>query len=177
MALPPAIHNIVSELRLRLISSTFDGDFASALKDVEGLLRVHPDQAALLNLKGVILEFWSACRDLHTKPFESGFLRERALQCYEQALSVDPHSVDAVTNIGDHWRDKGNLDRAITWYDQAIAMLDAGRATEEPQDSYHDVYHSKLWALRDAGETERAEECRREAVLKLPDDECFQSGG
>jgi tetratricopeptide (TPR) repeat protein len=104
-----------------------DGDRASALKQLDDLVRQEPLNVEALRLKGNILEWGAYERALHSpaKLLRSrGFLEAR--KCYEQILSLDPENTLAHIDLADHFRNLGANQKALEFYERAMKLLATG---------------------------------------------------
>ena len=87
------------------------GDFAEAERTLEALLErtgLPPgEQAFLLNKRGVALVSLGE--------------RERAREQFDAALEASPHLPSALTNLGNLALERGDIERAVPYYEAAIA--------------------------------------------------------
>ena len=87
-----------------------------------------PDDVQALRLKGNILEMRALDRAQHTT---DKLLRSRdyvaARACYESILAIDKDNTLALIDMGDHFRNLGALEQALSYYEQAIDRLSKGR--------------------------------------------------
>jgi tetratricopeptide (TPR) repeat protein len=84
---------------------------------------------------------------------------DTAIENYQRAIELDPHSAETHRNLGNAWTKKGELNKAITSYRQAI----------EIKPDYAQAYDSLGNALREIGEFNAAIGCHQRAIKISPD--------
>ena len=84
---------------------------------------------------------------------------DAALDCYKQAIELNPNFVDAYNNMGNLWAHTGDLNAAINCYEQAI----------EINPNFAAAHNNLGLSLMDQGETERAISSYQKAVKIKPD--------
>lgn len=103
-------------LRGQIASSVYEqvagafeqGNFSEAERLLRPALRDHPDDSRALGLMGVILD--AEKRDDEAETF------------YQQALKLDPHSAALFNNLGNHYLEKGETERAREAYLKVVAL-------------------------------------------------------
>ncbi|EAQ98293.2 tetratricopeptide repeat protein [Congregibacter litoralis] len=120
------------------------GKLDAARADINKLCRLHPEQPALHNLRGVVLSRLS-------EP-------EHALEAYKAALSLEPAFSEALNNLATVYTDLGQYKEALGCYQE---LVNRGEADAE-------VYANLARALRGAGQQENALEALRRALKINP---------
>src|SRR3989442_5980537 len=133
------------ELLREAASLASSGEAEEALQIVGQLLVERQNDIEALSLKGNISEML----DSHIE----------ARQCYEEILANSPTHVKAIIDLADTYTSTGDLELAMPLYDRAIDLLNRGFFVESLEEELEDAYWSKLLALRDGGELQRAREC------------------
>jgi len=67
---------------------------------------------------------------------------DKAIECYQKAITIDPDYADAYYNLGLAYKDKGNYDKAIECWQKAIDINPDNAVT------YNNMglaYYSKGW--------------------------------
>lgn len=133
------------------------GDYIVSLAAIEDVLAQHPDQCAILHIKGAVLEL----KALDETGAEVNLLRasldmKKARICYEKALLLEPGSVIALADMGTHWMHLGDHERARKYYARAIE-LGEGTSDEIEYDSYLEAVESMIEILEAEGKQELAE--------------------
>jgi len=118
------------------------GKLDAALADINKLCRLHPEQPALHNLRGVIL---SRRKDT-----------AHAVEAYKTALTLEPRFSEALNNLATSLTGLGQFKEALGCFQE---LLNRGDADAE-------VYLNLAKALKGAGQKENAVEALRRA-LKL----------
>ena len=84
------------------------GENAKALDFLERALKVHPDRAEVLTMRGLVLQ--SCCR------------LDEALASFDKAIRIKPDLVEAHNNRGNTLCDKGRYAEALKSYDDASSL-------------------------------------------------------
>jgi tetratricopeptide (TPR) repeat protein len=92
----------------RVAGALKQGDFGAAEQVLRSALREHPDDSRALGLMGVILDAQKRYDEAE------GF--------YERALKMDPHSASLLNNLGNHYLEKGDMERAQEAYLKVVAV-------------------------------------------------------
>jgi tetratricopeptide (TPR) repeat protein len=88
------------------------GKFSRAIPVLEKLSEQEPANAMLwINLGAAYLGNPVLALDRH---------QQKAIEAFRQALALDPEAPSAAYNIGLIYRDRGELDEAITWFREAL---------------------------------------------------------
>ncbi|EED32263.1 Methyltransferase domain family protein [gamma proteobacterium NOR5-3] len=120
------------------------GKLDAARADINKLCKLHPDQPALHNLRGVILSRLA-------EP-------EHAIEAYKSALALEPAFSEALNNLASAFTDLKQYKEALGCYQE---LVNRGEADAE-------VYANLARALKGAGQTENALEALRRALQLNP---------
>lgn len=116
----------------------------AARADINKLCRLHPDQPALHNLRGVVLSRLA-------EP-------EHAIEAYKSALALEPTFSEALNNLATAFTDLKRYKEALGCYQE---LVNRGEADAE-------VYANLARALKGAGQTDNALEALRRALQLNP---------
>ena len=158
----------IDDLLDRAMIHCLGGEFQEAYKCVEDVLAVFPDQIQALGLKGRILDF-----EALSNPEEKQENFELARECYERLYESYPDHPQVNQDLGDYWKRKGEVDKALTYYDTAIRVL-YDNPDEEHQDVLLHIYRGKADMLEQAEKIEEFANTVNEALKKFPDSEFFR---
>ncbi|WP_439106220.1 tetratricopeptide repeat protein [Congregibacter sp.] len=120
------------------------GKLDAARADINKLCRLHPEQPALHNLRGVVLSRLS-------EP-------EHAIEAYKKALTLEPDFSEALNNLATAFTELKHYKEALGCYQQ---LVNRGAADAE-------VYANLARALRGAGQQDNALEALRRALKLNP---------
>lgn len=120
------------------------GKLDAARADINKLCRLHPDQPALHNLRGVVLSRLE-------EP-------EHAVEAYKAALNLEPEFNDALNNLATAFTDLKDFKQALGCYQE---LVNRGQADAE-------VYTNLSRALRGAEQLPNALEALRRALKLNP---------
>lgn len=121
-----------------------NGKLDAALADVNKLCRLHPEQPALHNLRGVVLS--------------QSKQTARALEAYQTALRLEPSFTDALNNLATAFTDLKRFKEALGCYQE---LVNRGAADAE-------IYANLSRALRGAGQKDNALEALRRSIALNP---------
>ena len=116
------------------------GYYDEALGILRDVLGESPADIGALRLRGNVLElkamdlFEHSGRKLTTSP---DFLAAR--KCYEKILELEPENSKAKIDLGDHYRNLGAIDKALAYYQQAGAVLQAARVDADWKDDIDEL--------------------------------------
>lgn len=116
----------------------------AARTEIQRLCRLHPDEPALHNLRGVILSRRGN--------------RDDALDAFREALRLEPAFAEALNNLASVLADSKRYGEALGCYQE---LVNRGQADA-------DVYANLARALRGDGQSEKAEEALRRAIALRP---------
>lgn len=120
------------------------GKLDAARSEIRRLCKMHPQQPALHNLRGVIL----------TRSDD----KEAALDAFKLAITLKPDFTEALNNLASTFSDLGSYGESLNCYQQ---LVNRGQADT-------DVYMNLARTLRAAGQIENAEEALKRAVDLQP---------
>jgi tetratricopeptide (TPR) repeat protein len=108
-------------------SEAIAGGYEKALTTLNQFLEENPDEIDALRLKGNILEL----RALDGAQYHAKKLLRlpdyvQAQECYEKILDIDARNTLALIDLGDHYKNLGAYDKAISFLARAASLLDAG---------------------------------------------------
>lgn len=100
------------------------GDYPHAFACLEKILSQTPDHIETLRFKGNILEL-KAFHDQLNKNINLGNCPEmmQARTCYEHALAHAPNHPGLLADLGTHWKNLGNADKAMDYLDRTLAQV------------------------------------------------------
>ncbi len=147
-----ALKALVGKGRAQLTPADFErvarlmqsGKLNSALADINKLCRLHPEQPALHNLRGVILSRYD-------QPV-------RAVDAYQTALKLEPAFAEALNNLATAFTELKRYQEALGCYQE---LVNRGIADAE-------VYANLARALRGAGQRDNALEALKRALKFNP---------
>lgn len=108
-------------------SEAVSGGYEKALIDLNRFLEENPTEVEALRLKGNILEL----RALDGAQYHSKKLLRlpdymHAQECYEKILDIDERNTLALIDLGDHYKNLGANDKAISYLARATSLLNVG---------------------------------------------------
>ena len=122
-------------------------DYAAGIKVLDAARQVEPDNVDVLYELGVL--------------YEKNKDTDKALQCMEQVLRLNPDQANALNFIGYTWAEKGtNLDKAEEMIKKALTL--------KPGDGY--IQDSLGWLYYQKGDYKRAADELTKAHQRVPDD-------
>lgn len=128
----------------RVATLVNSGKLDAARADINKLCRLHPQQPALHNLRGVVLSRLA-------EP-------EHAVEAYKAALSLEPAFSEALNNLATAFTDLKHYKEALGCYQE---LVNRGEADAE-------VYANLARALKGAGQADNALEALRRALQLNP---------
>jgi tetratricopeptide (TPR) repeat protein len=112
VCVPPSLHGQIPSSVYEQVAGAFEqGDFGEAERLLRPALQDHPGDSRALGLMGVILDAEKRYDEAE------GF--------YQQALKLDPHSAALLNNLGNHYLEKGEMERAREAY-LKVVVIDPG---------------------------------------------------
>jgi tetratricopeptide (TPR) repeat protein len=100
------------------------GDYDPALEMASSLLIENPIDVDALRLQGNLLELKAMDRmEYSAKRLSSSADYLKARQCYEKILAIDSLNVKARIDLGEHYRNLEEYDRAMEFYRDAVHVL------------------------------------------------------
>ncbi len=135
--------------------ATLEHNTAGAIRKLEAILRENPNDLDALMLKGNVLDMDGN--------------HEEALRFYQQALSLDPDNVSALIDFGDCVAWLGRYQEAIGYFDRALELLRQGKFYLDSREECKSAFLSKLEALRDSGQVEKARAWQAEMNVLFPE--------
>jgi len=121
------------------------GEINEALIALEALIKIHPNEAVLYNIKGGCYQ--------RLKQFDM------AVSWYKQACSIQPNYADAYNNLANTLMDAGRVDDAISYYQQALKI----------NPNYAEAHNNLGNAFKKIGEFDAAINCYQKALNIRPD--------
>jgi len=140
--------------RLEKIKSlAMKGEYETALACLDGLLADEPRNTDVLRLKGNVIELAAYQENYQPGGGPTPKIQE-AEKCYQEILKLDSGNVLAMIDLGDHYRNLGNVDLAGSMYDKAIERLAAGHYCLDFVDEAESAYDGKIDIARTRGKDE-----------------------
>ena len=103
------------------------GGYEKALITLNQFLEENPTETEALRLKGNILELGALDgAQYHSKKLLRLPDYVHAQECYEKILDIDAHNTLALIDLGDHYKNLGAYDKAVSYLARAASLLDAG---------------------------------------------------
>ena len=134
--------------------ATLEHNYIKALQMITTILEANPNDIDALTLRGNIL-------DLDEQYDES-------LKCYKKALAIDERCVRAIIDMGDWYRNNGEVEKALNFYDQALSLLNKNIYYLSKDEELNDTYTDKVILLREQGRIDEAREVVSEALINCP---------
>ncbi|MBI4356065.1 MAG: tetratricopeptide repeat protein [Candidatus Omnitrophica bacterium] len=142
-------------------SLTLAGEYDEALEDVTLALSNNPEDEDALALKGNILELIEHYAE--------------ARACYEKVLELNPNNTQAWIDLGDHYTNKEENDKALQYYDGAINLIGRGIIYVSKTHEVEQAYFGKASLLKAAGRLTEALVCAQEGLQLAPDAELLRN--
>jgi len=136
MSIDTFLNNKINSI-IKLFST---GHISEALDSIEVLIKKHPDESLLHNIRGVC---YKENRQLET-----------AVKCFEKAVIIKPDFADAHYNLGLSFQELNQLDFAVKSYEKALAI----------QPDYAKAYNNLGIVYRELGQMEDAVESYEQAI-------------
>lgn len=129
------------------------GDYSEALACIEVVLNQNSNKVEALRLKGNIIEL-KVFRDELNSNYD--FVRSpeilKARACYEQALRLQPNHAGVLVDLGTHWKNLGNFDKALPYFDRVIALQASLSEFNSERDDLVEALQEKIDILEQRGE-------------------------
>jgi len=158
-------------------------NYEEALKIVNQLLMIQPNDLDGLRLKGNLLEL-EIYADQYADQRKFTDLEKQtqltlAQQCYEQILKIDPNQVLALIDLGDHWQNQSSFVESLNYYNQALNLLKQNRFYLSLEDELIESFRGKQEILRTLGKISDLRRCQEEeqAILSNLQKPVSQVGG
>jgi len=91
---------------------------------------------------------------------------DKALECYEKSLAIDPCYGRSILNIGWTYKEMKEYDKSLEYYEKVIELLDSGKDTSGLPPGYPWVHKSYIFA--DLKRYDEALECSDKAMEIAP---------
>ena len=134
------------------------GQYGEAQACLDALLQKIPHHVDTLRLMGNIIELEAFPEELDGKgDFVHSPEVAKARECYEQALALQPNHIGILADLGTHWKNLGNHDQAMAFFEKVIAQLSdtANLATENG--SFEEALEGKIEILQQQGNLAEAQ--------------------
>lgn len=133
-------------------SLSLAGDYASALRLIEQVLELDPKDIDALRLKGNVIELEIMDREAN-QPTKFLYSVEvgRARACYERILLLDPSHVGALVDLGAHWKNRGEMAKALEYFDKALQLYEKNVPADH--ESIVEAMEAKLEILREGDDS------------------------
>ncbi|MGL5631012.1 MAG: hypothetical protein ACRDD3_01525 [Azovibrio sp.] len=150
------------------------GDYQNAFACLEKILSQNPDHIETLHFKGNVLELKAFDNQLNKNInlTDSPEMQE-ARACYEQSLILAPNHPGILTDLGTHWKNLDNEEKAADYFDCALAQIPA-QIAESPENNEitniaMEALDEKMEILRAQGKPEAARHLQAKlAQLQAP---------
>jgi tetratricopeptide (TPR) repeat protein len=76
--------------------------------------------------------------------------------CYEKILTVDPFNVMALIDLGTHWKNRSEIEKALKYYSQAEKLIKQRQAPDDFRDELIEVLEGQLEISEQLGEIEQS---------------------
>jgi tetratricopeptide (TPR) repeat protein len=129
------------------------GDYLGAIALINSVLKREPNNVEALRFKGNVIEL----KVFHSELNENNkFVRSpeilKARVCYEKALLLEPNNPGVLADLGTHWNNLGNTDKAICFFDRVIALLPDLPELSSSGDDFMEALEGKIEILLARGE-------------------------
>lgn len=128
------------------------GHYGEALACLDALLQKMPHHVDALRLKGNIIELEAFADELNGKgDFAHSPEVVKARVCYEQALALQPAHIGILTDLGTHWKNLGDHEQAMDFFEKVIAQLSDTTSLATDHDSFEEALEGKIDILQQQG--------------------------
>jgi tetratricopeptide (TPR) repeat protein len=138
------------------------GDYIEALHLIDSMLRLNPFNVEALRMKGNIIELKVFDSELN---YDFEFVNSpeilKARTCYEQALLYEPSHTGILADLGTHWMNLGNSDKALYYFDKVMELLSDHSKLGDCRDDFTEALEGKIEILQQRGDIEGAVELQR----------------
>jgi tetratricopeptide (TPR) repeat protein len=101
------------------------GNYRLALTLIESVIERKPHHVEALRFKGNVIELQGFACKLGDNNYD--FINSSEIKiaghCYEQALLLAPEHTGVLVDLGNYWKNLGNTDKAIYFFDKVIELL------------------------------------------------------
>lgn len=141
------------------------GDYQNASICLEKILSQTPDHIETLRFKGNILELKAFDEQLNQNIdlADSPEMRE-ARACYEQSLALAPNHPGLLADLGTHWKNLDNADKATDYFDRALAQVLTLPHNSEIADIAMEALEGKIEILHSQGKLKEAQHLETKLV-------------
>jgi tetratricopeptide (TPR) repeat protein len=142
---------------------SLDGRHEDALGIVEGILKQNPGDLEAVRLKGNILDLWTLQRAEYSPRKLLRYAEfQDARRCYESILLQDATNILALIDLGDHFKYLRAFDKAMDYYDRALALLRDGESRFSWPDEVNEAFEGKIDIELSKGKTKKADSLRQD---------------
>jgi len=142
------------------------GDYLGALARIDSVLKREPKNVEALRFKGNVIELKVFDCELNEN---NEFVRSpeilKARVCYEQALLLEPNNPGVLADLGTHWNNLGNTDKAMYFFDKVIALLSGLQGLNSTSDDFVEALEGKIEILLERGDTAEAMQLQQQLQL------------
>lgn len=136
--------------------------YEEALKVVNQLLTIRPNDLDGLRLKGNLLELEVYAERQEFADSEKQAQLTMAQQCYEHILKIDPNQVLALIDLGDYWQNQSFLAESLNHYNQALNLLKQNLFYLSLEDELIESFRGKQEVLQILGKISDLRRCQEE---------------
>lgn len=145
------------------------GDYIGALARIDSVLKREPNNVEALRFKGNVIElkvFDSELNENNKFVRSSEMLKARI--CYEQALLLVPDNPGVLADLGTHWNNLGNADKAMYFFNRVIALISGLPELSSSCDDFVEALEGKIEILLEKGDTAEVKELQQQLRLLHP---------
>ncbi len=143
-------------------------DYKKAYQCLDNILEKFPDNINALGVKGSMLEDEGLNSDAN-----QDLLFDKARQCYERVLKINPMHLQAIIDLGDYWRRKDANHNALEMYQKAILVWENYKHDDVYIEDIIDVHHEILSILEELEEFDNLKLFIKQAIKFAPDSDCI----
>lgn len=134
------------------------GLYDEAQACLDALLQKIPHHVDTLRLMGNIIELEAFAEELDGNgDFVHSPEVAKARACYEQALAWQPNHIGILADLGTHWKNLGNHEQAMAFFEKVIAQLSNTANPATDHDGFEEALEGKIEILQQQGNLAEAQ--------------------
>lgn len=141
------------------------GDYFGALASIDSVLEQEPNNVEVLRFKANVIElkvFDCELNENNKFVHSPEILKARA--CYEKALLLESNNPGVLADLGTHWNNMGNTDKAMYFFDRVIALLPDLPEPNSSNDDFAEALEGKIEILLTQGGNQNEITCLQQQL-------------